>query len=129
MFKRFALGSFLICSLVFSAHRAQALTLDTGLTAAGGVATYNTTRSVEDTVGLLIKVFVGLLGIVFLILTLYAGFLWMTAAGDAKKVDKAKSILTSSVIGLAICLSAYTITTFVIAQIQYTQQGTVQVPI
>lgn len=77
---------------------------------------------------MLIKVFVGLLGIVFLILTLYAGFLWMTAAGDAKKVDKAKSILTSSVIGLAICLSAYTITTFVIAQIQYTQQGTVQVP-
>lgn len=121
MLKRFLAGAGLIFAILLQTQIVHAITLDTGLTGAGGVATYNTTRSVEDTVGLLIKTFVGLLGIVFLVLTIYAGFMWMTAAGDSKKVDKAKSILVSAVIGLVICLSAYTITTFVIAQIQYTQ--------
>ena len=40
------------------------------------------------TIGTIISVFLGALGVIFLILVIYAGFLWMTAAGDAKKVEK-----------------------------------------
>jgi hypothetical protein len=60
---------------------------------------------------------VGLLGLLFFCLTIYAGFLWMTAAGDDKKVAQAKSILTAAVIGAAIVLASYAITDFVFTQL------------
>ena len=44
------------------------------------------------------------LGIVFFLLIIYGGFLWMTSAGNENKVDKAKKILIASIIGLAIIL-------------------------
>lgn len=74
-------------------------------------------QSLEDTLGTLISVFLGLLGIIFLVLVIYAGFLWMTAAGDDKKVGQAKQILITSVVGLVILLSAYAISRFVIEQL------------
>lgn len=69
--------------------------------------------SLAATVGNIIRIALSVLGTVFLVLILYAGFLWMTAAGDEKKTTQAKSIITSSVIGLLIILSAYAITYFV----------------
>jgi len=45
-------------------------------------------------------------------LMVYAGFLWMTAGGVEENVTKAKSLLMQAVIGLAIVLSAYSITIF-----------------
>ncbi len=68
-------------------------------------------------VGNIIKNFMGLLGIVAVVLILYAGFLWMTAAGNEQKVEKARSILTQAVIGLAIVLAAYAITSFVVTSL------------
>lgn len=70
--------------------------------------------SLFSTIGTLINVFLGLLGVVFLLLVLYAGFLWMTAGGDGKQVDKAKKILINATVGLVITLSAYGIATFVV---------------
>lgn len=61
----------------------------------------------------IVKTLLSLLGIIFLVLTVYAGFLWMTAAGDPKQVDKAKDIIKMAVIGLAVILLAYSITLFV----------------
>jgi len=54
-----------------------------------------------------------LIGMIFLVLTIYAGFLWMTAGGNEESVTKAQDILKQSVIGLIIVLSAYGITVFV----------------
>lgn len=58
----------------------------------------------------IIKVALGLLGTIFVALAVYAGFLWMTAAGESEKVDKAKKLLMDAVIGLGIILAAYSIT-------------------
>jgi heme/copper-type cytochrome/quinol oxidase subunit 2 len=66
------------------------------------------------TIGLLISALLSVLGVIFLLLIIWSGFTWMTAAGDPKKVDKAKDILITSVVGLIILLSAYAISTFVI---------------
>lgn len=74
-------------------------------------------KPLEETLGLLINVLLGLLGIIFLVLVIWAGFLWMTAGGDEKKVGKAKSILITAVIGLVILLSAYAISSFVLDQL------------
>lgn len=69
-------------------------------------------------IGKIINAFLGLLGIVFLVLMVYAGFLWMTAQGEAEKVNTAKKLIVQAVIGLAIVLAAYAITSFVVGRLQ-----------
>ena len=61
----------------------------------------------------IIKAFLGLLGVIFIILIIYAGFTWMTAGGEEEKVRKSKEIIKRSIIGLAIIIAAYAITAFV----------------
>lgn len=68
--------------------------------------------SLSESVGKYIKVILSLVGTIFLALTIYAGILWMTAAGSEDKVSQAISILRSAVIGLAIITSAYSLTAF-----------------
>ena len=65
----------------------------------------------------IIKVVLGFLGVVVVIIVIYAGFLWMTAGGTSEKVEKAKSWMINAVIGLAIILSAHAITDFVIERL------------
>ncbi len=65
-------------------------------------------------IGRIISAFLGILGVICLILFIYAGAIWMTAGGDDKKVDKAKKILINAVVGLVITLSAYAISTFIL---------------
>ncbi len=72
---------------------------------------------IRFTAAQIINVALGLLGIISLVLIVYAGFLWMTAGGNSDQVDKAKSILFASVIGLLIILSAYSISRFVITNL------------
>jgi uncharacterized BrkB/YihY/UPF0761 family membrane protein len=86
----------------------------------GGNAAYGGTAptgTLSSTVGSLVSMIFGVLGVVFLLLIIYAGVLWMTAQGDSKKVQKAKDILTQSAIGLAITLSAFAISYFVFVRI------------
>lgn len=52
------------------------------------------------------------LGLVFFAIMLYGGIIWMTSAGDDKKVAKAKDLLRTAVIGIVIIVSAFAITTF-----------------
>ncbi len=54
------------------------------------------------------------LGIIFIIMIIYAGFLWMTSGGSEDKISKARKIIIRSIIGVAIILLAYAITIFVI---------------
>lgn len=61
----------------------------------------------------IIRIALGLIGIVLLAIIIYGGFLWMTAAGNEEQIGKAKKTLTNAVIGLIIILSAYAIVLFV----------------
>lgn len=60
-----------------------------------------------------INIFLGFLGIVFLILIIYAGILWLSAQGNSDNVSKARSLLFTGIIGLAVILSAFAIASFV----------------
>ena len=71
----------------------------------------------EQTIARLIRVILGFLGIIAVIIVLMGGFKWMTAGGNDEKVADAKKMLIAGVIGLAIILSAYAITTFVVSSI------------
>jgi hypothetical protein len=70
--------------------------------------------TVNSVVTTVINAILGLLGVIFLVLTLYAGFLWMTAAGNDDQVGKAKSILTTAIIGLVVIIASYAIANFVL---------------
>lgn len=85
-----------------------------GLDDVGLGAGFSPDQDLPDIIGSFISVFLGLLGIIFLVLVLYAGFLWMTAQGETEKTEKAKKLLTQAVIGLVIILGAYAISGFVV---------------
>ncbi len=74
-------------------------------------------KDVRETIGGIVRAFMGLLGVVAVILILFGGFKWMTSQGNEEKVSEAKKIIISGVIGLIIILSAYAIATFVISNI------------
>jgi len=75
-------------------------------------AGFSAPQDPRSIVAQVIKIVLGLLGTIFFALTLYAGYLWMTAAGNEDQVGKAKTLLSQAVIGLAILLGAYSITIF-----------------
>ncbi|MDP2684448.1 MAG: hypothetical protein Q8P20_05325 [bacterium] len=60
--------------------------------------------------GRVISVALSMVGLIFLLLMVYSGFLWMTARGEEEQVKKATSIIKGTVIGLVLVLSAYAIT-------------------
>lgn len=91
-----------------------------GLTDAGGRGGYSVSQSLPDLIGLIITAVLSVLGVILLVLIIYAGFIWMTAAGDDKKIKKAKDILAAAVVGSVIVISSYAISTFVIGALQNT---------
>ncbi len=72
------------------------------------------TSSISTIIGNLIAAMLALTGIIFLVIMVYAGMLYMTAAGEEGKVKKAKSMLTTSVIGILIVVTAYAVTTYLV---------------
>jgi len=75
------------------------------------------TKDVRSTIAQIIKVAMGLLGIVAVVIIIYGGFTWMIAGGNDEKVGEAKKWIFSGIIGLAIILSAYALASFIINQL------------
>ena len=76
--------------------------------------------------GSIIGTLLSFLGVIFMVLVIYAGVLWMTARGAEAQVDKAKDILVNAIIGLILVLAAYAITAFVGGQLTDIQPVTPQ---
>ena len=71
----------------------------------------------------IITVVLGFLGIIFLFLTLQAGFKWMTDQGNEKNVGEAKASLKNAVMGLVIVILAYAITKAVFIYLPFSSGG------
>ena len=111
--KRFAplLLALMICTaLPTFVHAVELGGLNTTADKAGITDTSATPQTV---VGRVLQQAISLVGIIFFALILWAGFLWMTSAGNEQRVDEAKQILLAAVIGLIIVAAAYAITRFV----------------
>ncbi len=74
-------------------------------------------RQAPEVVGQIINVFLGVLGVLFVVLLVYGGYLWMNARGNEQQVEKAKSLITQAVIGLTVMLAAYAISNFVVTEL------------
>jgi len=89
----------------------------TGHARADGSAAYFGSKDPVQIVGAVIKILLSFLGVIFLVLLIYGGYLWMTARGEEALAKKAKDIIKNAIIGLVIVLAAYAITNFVMENI------------
>lgn len=62
-------------------------------------------------------------GLIFFVLTVYAGFKWMLSRGNEEIVEKARNTIIACIIGLIITVSAYSITSFVTNRVLQSQPG------
>ncbi len=96
---------------------AQLGTQDTGLqaTVQSGYGVSGTIIGLPEFIGkYIINPILGLSGTIIFFLMAWAGFLWMTAAGDTKRVEKSKMILSQCVVGLVILVGSYALTNYLI---------------
>lgn len=111
-----AVAAFTLCLVVASPVMGATATDTFGIGEFGEQSTLGDS-DIRSTIAQIINVALGLLGVVCVVLVLYAGFLMMTAAGNEEKVEKGKGVLVYALIGLAIILSAYAISVFFIGQL------------
>jgi hypothetical protein len=113
--KKFAIGAGITALAVLPAVALASTGPDLGLNYATAIGLG--TQDVRTTVSNVIKAFMGLLGIVAVVIILLGGFKWMTAGGNEEKVAEAKKLIISGIIGLVIIMSAYAIAQFVVSAI------------
>lgn len=87
--------------------------VEEGLGQAGQAAGYTTNLELTTIVANIINVILGLTGMAFVIILVYAGILYLTAAGEEGNVKKAKGLIKNSVLGIIIIVSAYAIANYV----------------
>jgi len=87
----------------------------TGLSEIGQV--YGGEQAKQDPralIGRIINIALGFLGVIFIGLTIFAGFQYMTAAGNEEQTKKALSLIKNAVIGLVIVLISWALTLFIL---------------
>ena len=75
------------------------------------------TKDLREGVMAIVRILLGFLGIIAILIMLYGGFVWLTAAGNEEKVGTAKKIITAGIMGLVIIFVSYAIAEFVITQL------------
>lgn len=70
--------------------------------------------SLPRILGLVISGALSLLGIIFIVLMVLAGYNWMMASGNEQKIEEAKSTIKRAIIGLVIVLGAWAIWRFIL---------------
>lgn len=84
-----------------------------GFNPGGGELNASVITDIPSATGRIIGAVLAFIGIVFFVLMIYAGFVWMFARGNPQDTQKAKDIIEASIIGLVIVMSAYAITSYV----------------
>ncbi len=70
--------------------------------------------SPQKLIGNVINALLGVIGSIALLMFIYGGFTWMTAAGNEKNVEKGQKILLWATIGLVIIFTSYALVRFLI---------------
>ena len=108
------LASLVIAGLSASAARPLDAELNQAVNAILGPGTKQ--QDAATMVALIIQIFMGFLATNFVISIMYAGFNWMNAGGEEKKVEEARNRTVHGAIGILIVVSFYVLTNFVLTQ-------------
>ena len=71
----------------------------------------------------IIQFILGFLGLIAIVIIIYGGFIYMTAAGNDERVSKARATITAGLIGLLIIVLAYGLTSFVVSIVTRVLEG------
>lgn len=71
-------------------------------------------KTVDGLVKNVINLMLGLIGLLSVIMIIYAGLKYVISEGDSTKIKQAKQILTYAIVGLVVALLAFAIVNFVI---------------
>lgn len=77
-------------------------------------------QSFQELFGFIIKGVLGLVGSIALVMFIFGGFTWMTAAGNAEKIQKGKDVLIWATLGLIIIFSAYAVLNYIFVTLNIT---------
>ena len=109
---------FFVVNSVFVCNAQNLSNWQDNLQTGGGMAGFDTNlETPEPFISVIIKTALSFLGVLFLILMIYGGFLWMTARGNEEQVTKSKNLIIAAVIGLIIVLASYAISSFVVGSL------------
>jgi len=70
-------------------------------------------KTLPQKIGKVIGAILAFTSIIFFILMIYGGILWMTAAGNDEQTKKAMNVITAAIVGVVIVASAYAITAYI----------------
>jgi hypothetical protein len=118
--KKTTVGVATALALSVLAHdRIFALTVDGGIKNAGvdSNSGMNTSTNPTGAVGTITSIAMWAVGVVSVIVIVIAGISYATAQGDESKTKKARQAILGGLIGLAVALLAFTITSFVANQL------------
>ncbi len=106
--------SFLFVSSLFQTVHAKKTVSDAGSLLNTVVGQTGVSKNDVPTIsGEIIKNFLQLAGLIFLILMVYAGFRWMNAQGNDEEVTTARKTIIMVSIGIVVVAGSYAITNFV----------------
>lgn len=84
-----------------------------------------TETSMEEFAGNIINALLSMSGVIFILLMVYGGYLWMTGRDDTKQVEDAKKVIRAAIIGILIVVASYGISRFIIESL-FSDSGTGQ---
>lgn len=93
--------------------------LDDTAKTAFGEEKYNKDKNTTPAaiIGNVIGAILTMVGVLFLVLMIYGGILWMTARGNEQQSQKALNTILAAVIGLVIVLGSYAFTNFIFTNV------------
>jgi hypothetical protein len=102
-------ASFVALPVLASSH-------DYGLSDTAKAAKLDIFGSADDLpskIGIVIFAILSFIGVIFLVIVIYGGFLWMTAGGNTEQTKKASTMIRNGVIGIIIISLSYGLTLFI----------------
>jgi hypothetical protein len=108
--------------VIFVLSAGRVLAADYGLDTIAGAANLNQHSNTAITIGNVIGAGLSLIGLIFFVLMLYAGIMWMTAHGKEEQTKKALDTVIAAAIGMIIVLSAYAITNFAFSTVTQNEE-------
>ncbi len=93
-----------------------------------GVHSFGDVIQPGELVQRIVFIFFSVLGLIAVVLVIYAGFLWLTAGGEESKAKQGTTLMFQAVVGLIIILAAYMLTYFVLYMLTTAISGPSTVP-
>jgi heme/copper-type cytochrome/quinol oxidase subunit 2 len=95
-----------------------------GLTTTGSEAGFGeNTLSIYTLIGNVINIVLGFLGILILLYLIWAGWTYATSHGEKDKVEKAKKMISTSVIGAILIVAAYAMASYILSALTTVVSG------